>query len=70
MTEEIIAVDKHIFLDCIRALSVFVDTTSDSYQNVKTAEDLTPAAKRVVLKVLKNNIESISAIMLALEASM
>lgn len=70
MTEEVIGVNKEMFLDCIRALTAFVDSTSDSYQNVKDSTEMDPAARRLVMKVLKGNIESVSAVMLALEACM
>lgn len=70
MTEEILTVNKDMFLDCIRALSVFIDNSSDSFQNIKTSKDLPPDTRRVILKVLRSNIESVSAVMLALEASM
>lgn len=67
---EVIMVNKNIFIACVRALGVFLDTASENFESFRRSEHISPDNKRLILNIIQHDLKSIGQITHALEASM
>lgn len=66
---EVIVVHKETFLACIKALTIYLSNSFDYYNQVKKS-GLDPQAKKMMLDILKTDLDTIGNVSNALEQSM
>lgn len=67
---EVLMVNKNVFVSCLRALGTFLDVKSENFETFRQSDILPIESRRVILDLLKHDLQVISQITHALEASM